>query len=225
MRLNVDLHVHTHHSRCALLKPAAIEGLALNRGLHAVAITDHNTLRGAREVAGQATRIRVIVGEEIRTTQGEITGYFLQEEIPPQRSPQQTIAAIRGQGGLVAIPHPFDRLRSSRLQPSVLEEILNDIDIIELHNSRNICSAPDARLVQRALAAGAVPIAASDAHLPVEIGRSYMQIDDFKTPAEFLRSLRDGAMVARRSPLWVHLVTKLLKLIKKKAGREALAPP
>lgn len=224
MQLNIDLHVHTRYSACALLRPAAIESLALGKGLGGIAITDHNTLRGAREVVRHATHIRVIVGEEIRTTHGEITGYFLQEEIPPRLSPRQTIAAIRNQGGLVAVPHPFDRLRSSRLQPGVLEEIIGDVDMIELYNSRDILTARDEGLVRRALAAGAVPIAASDAHLKTEIGRSYVRIDDFSTPAEFLRNLKTASLVSRRSPLWVHLITKLLKLADKKQRGHGCSP-
>ena len=101
MKINIDLHVHTNYSKCALLKPAEIEGIALKRGLDGVAITDHNTIEGALEVYKQAKKIKVIIGEEIKTTQGEITGYFLKEKIPPFLSPEETVKEIRKQGGLI----------------------------------------------------------------------------------------------------------------------------
>ncbi len=114
MKLNIDLHVHTHLSACALLKPEEIEPVALKRGLDAVAITDHNCITGAFRVKEIAKTIDVIIAEEIKTTHGEIIGYFLSEHIPAGLSPLETIQEIRRQNALTAGPHPFDQIRSSR---------------------------------------------------------------------------------------------------------------
>ncbi len=211
MKIKVDLHVHTSHSLCARLSPQQIEKAALRLGIGAVAITDHNTMAGAREVQAAAHSLKIICAEEIRTTQGEIIGYFLQEEIPPGLSPQETVERIREQGGLVAVPHPFDRLRSSRLRKPAIEALMGSIDMIEIFNARNMFIDEDRDLLSRVLAAGAVPIAASDAHLPIEVGRACMEMEDFSTPQEFLANLRSAGIVARKSPLWVHLVTKLMR--------------
>jgi predicted metal-dependent phosphoesterase TrpH len=211
MNIKVDLHVHTSHSLCARLSPKQIETAARRLGIGAVAITDHNTMAGARDVQAAVHSLKIICAEEIRTDQGEIIGYFLQKEIPPGQSPQETVSRIREQGGLVAVPHPFDCLRSSRLHKSAIEALIGSIDMIEIFNARNMFIDEDRDLLTRVLAAGAVPIAASDAHLPIEIGRACMEMEDFTTPQEFLLHLRSATIVARKSPLWVHLVTKVMR--------------
>jgi predicted metal-dependent phosphoesterase TrpH len=216
MRINIDLHVHTRYSRCAMLNPAEIESLALKRGLNAVAITDHNTIAGAVEVKNHAKKIKVIIGEEIKTTKGEIIGYFLNKQIPPFLTPEETIKEIKRQGGLVSVPHPFDRLRSSRLETKTLEKILPNIDMIEIFNSRDILTGQDFGLIEKACQMGAIPVAASDAHLSVEVGKSYISIEDFETAEDFLENIKKSQYVKRKSPFWVHLVTKALKFYKKK---------
>ncbi len=215
MRIKADLHVHTSRSACARLSPRQIAAAARKAGISVIAITDHNTMAGVRDMEAEEPGIRLIRAEEIRTSRGELTGYFLSEEIPPGLSPRETIDRIRGQGGLVAVPHPFDRLRSSRLEARALADLIGSIDMIETFNARNIFLQEDGELLERVLAAGALPIAGSDAHLPVEVGRACMELEDFSTPREFMHSLQGAAVVARPSPLWVHGVTKLLKLQRK----------
>jgi len=211
MKFKIDLHVHTTHSPCALLKPEEIEKIVLEQGLNGVAITDHNTIDGALEVLSFAQSVRIIVAEEIKTSQGEIIGYFLKEEITPHLSPKETIREIRKQGGLVSIPHPFDRLRSSRISREALEDIIHEVDMIEIFNSRDILTIKDHQLLEKAIKNGAVPIAGSDAHLNIEVGRSYMILDEFKTPEEFLQNIGNAQLVSRKSPFWVHFITKLIK--------------
>ncbi len=215
MKINIDLHVHTNYSRCAILKPAEIEPLALKRGLDAVAITDHNTIDGALEVKNHAKKIKVIIGEEIKTTKGEIIGYFLNEQIPPFLTPEETIKEIKRQGGLVSVPHPFDRLRSSRLEAETLEKILPNLDMIEIFNSRDILTGQDFGLIEKACQMGAVPVAASDAHLSVEVGKSYISIENFETAEDFLENIKKSQHVKRKSPFWVHLATKVIRFYKK----------
>jgi hypothetical protein len=211
MKIKIDLHVHTRHSACALLKPEEIERIAVRRGLNAVAVTDHNRIDGALEVLRLAKTIKVIVAEEIKTSQGEIIGYFLKEQIQPGLAPLETVRQIRKQGGLVSIPHPFDRLRSSRLSLQALQSIIHELDMIEVFNSRDIRTKMDAGIIQKALNKGAVPVVSSDAHLKAEVGRSYMVMDDFKTPEEFLRNIKNAQHITRKSPFWVHIVTKLVR--------------
>ncbi len=211
MKINIDLHVHTNYSKCALLKPSEIEEIALRRGLDAVAVTDHNTIDGAIEVLRHAKKIKVIIGEEIKTTRGEIIGYFLKEKIPPFLSPEETIKEIKKQGGLISVPHPFDRLRKSRLDAEALEEVLPDLDMIEIFNARDILTGEDFGLIEKACQLGAVPVSASDAHLKVEVGRSYVSMEDFEGAEDFLENIKSLVPVKRKSPFWVHLVTKVLK--------------
>ena len=220
MTIRSDLHVHTRYSVCSSLKPEKVIKTALKRGIDCVAVTDHNTLSGAREVLSLAgTRLKVITGEEIRTSEGEITGYFLKDEIPPFMTPLETIELIKAQGGLVSVPHPFDRLRSSRLSLNALETVIEQVDMIEVFNSRDIFTRQDTGILEKAYRAGVASVAVSDAHLSVEIGRSYMLMDDFSNADEFMCSIKKAGRVARKSPLWVHLVTKVIKFRNRKKGR------
>jgi predicted metal-dependent phosphoesterase TrpH len=116
------------------------------------------------------------------------------------------------------VPHPFDRLRSSRLEAETLEKILPSLDMIETFNSRDILTGQDFGLIEKACQMGAVPVAASDAHLRVEVGRSYLTMEAFDGPEDFLKNLNGMIPVKRKSPFWVHLVTKALKFYKKKGG-------
>ncbi len=224
MKTTLDLHVHTHYSACSSLLPERIEELALARGLDTVAICDHNCLDGALETAALAKSITVIIAEEIRTTQGEIIGYFLREHIPPGLSPAETVDEIKRQGGLASVPHPFDLLRSSRLQAAALDHIISRIDMIEVFNARDMYRRPDRVLLNRARALGVVPVTCSDAHLACEVGRATMVMDRYKGSAEFLCNLRSARSFARKSPLWVHAATKLIRYRRRRGAGWPPAP-
>ncbi|MEE9324142.1 MAG: PHP domain-containing protein, partial [Dehalococcoidia bacterium] len=133
--LRADFHMHTHYSSDCATPPERLVARCVEVGLSCIALTDHNTIKGALEVERMAP-FKVIVAEEIKTPFGEITGLVLKEEVPPGLSPQETVARIKEQGGLVSIPHPFDRFRNSVLKYEALESILSQVDIIEVFNSR-----------------------------------------------------------------------------------------
>ena len=214
MSLTIDLHVHTSYSPCSNLSLRTIEKVALKRGLDCLAITDHNTIAGALELKSLASQLMVIVAEEIRTREGEIIGYFLTDTIPPALSVRETIQEIKRQGGLVSIPHPFDTLRTSRLGRAVLEEIISEVDMIEVFNSRDLLQNTDAEFIEAWKNKGVVPVVGSDAHQRWEIGKSYMIMEEFNAPQEFLANLRTAQSVYKKSPFWVHLVTKVVKQFK-----------
>jgi hypothetical protein len=214
MLIKTDLHVHTSHSPCGSTSPRRIENISLKRGLNCIAITDHNTIDGALEVQSQATNIKVIIGEEVKTREGEIIGYFMQETIPPFLSAKETIQQIRRQGGLVSIPHPFDTFRSSRITREALEEIISEVDMIEVFNSRDLKQNINQSFIEKWQVKGVIPVVGSDAHQPWEVGKSYMIMEDFNTPQEFLQNIKTAQSISRKSPLWVHLVTKIVKLFK-----------
>src|SRR5262249_45815307 len=136
--IDVDLHMHTDHSHdCA----TPVEGLlaaARAQGLGAIAVTDHNEVSGALAAREKAEEygVKVIVGEEVKTGhQGEVIGLFIEERIPRGLTLQDTIAEIRRQGGLVYVPHPFDRMHSVPDYEHLLD-VVEDIDIIEVFNPR-----------------------------------------------------------------------------------------
>ena len=134
--LKVDTHIHTCFSKDSEMSLEALYQKCLKTGLNCIAITDHNTIEVALLFKSIAS-FKVIVGEEINTTQGEVTGLFLKERIPPGLKALETVNNIKSQGGLVSIPHPFDIFRSSVIKLDALHEILPYVDIIEGFNARN----------------------------------------------------------------------------------------
>ncbi len=135
--LFADFHIHSHHSKDCVMPVADILERAREVGLDVVAITDHDSAAGGLEARDLADRygVRVIVGEEVKTSEGEVIGLFLERTIPGGMTFAETIAAIREQGGIVYVPHPFDRLHTIP-SPAVLRANVADIDVVEVFNSR-----------------------------------------------------------------------------------------
>ena len=194
--VRVDLHVHTYHSSDSLSQPAEILRCMDRNGVDVVAITDHNAIAGAYEVAALAPE-RVIIGEEIRTSQGEIIGLFLSEWIAPGQSPRETVAAIRAQGGLVYVPHPLDRIRGSTLKRDALLSVIRWIDALEVYNARVHWPRPNTRAREIAVANHLAMGAGSDAHRPEDIGLATVEMDPYLDTASFLEALRDGTVHGR----------------------------
>ncbi len=209
--IRVDLHTHTEYSSDSeLALERAVAGWQ-RAGIDCVAVTDHNTIAGALALREWAP-LRVIVGSEVRTCEGEIIGLFLEEEIARGLSPEETIRQIRDQGGLVMIPHPFDRFRQSRLSEAALMRILPQVDIIEVFNARTAFARDNRRGEMLAAEHDLIPVAGSDSHTAHELGRSYVDMPDFDSPRTFLESLRAGRLVKRQSSWFVHAFTRWAKL-------------
>lgn len=216
--LKADLHVHTEYSRDCLTSPDRIIAACQKRGIGCIAVTDHNEIKGALILQEKAP-FKVIVGEEIRTDRGEIIGYFLNRRIEPGLSPARTVAEIKKQGGLVCIPHPFCRLRSSKLDLAALMEIEQEIDIVEAFNSRNLYAADNLRAREYARTRGFPVSAGTDAHWHWEIGRSYIHLPDFSDAESFRAALWSvtaaSSGVLRKSGLFAHVCTKTVKTLAK----------
>jgi len=209
--VRVDLHTHTEYSSDSELPLVrAVEGWQ-RAGIDCVAITDHNTIAGALALREWAP-LRIIVGSEVRTCEGEIIGLFLEEEIARGLTPEETIRQIRDQAGLVMIPHPFDRFRGSRLSEAALMRILPQVDIFEVFNARTAFERDNRRAAALADEHGLIPAVGSDSHTAHELGRSYVEMSDFDSPQTFLESLRAGRLVKRQSSWFVHAFTRWAKL-------------
>lgn len=219
--MKTDFHIHTLYSRDGSMSLETVIETARRRHIDCLAITDHNTTYGAEKMIEHLppnVPLKIIVGEEIKTTHGEIIGLFIREEIPPDLSPEETVAQIKAQGGLVYIPHPFDRLRRSRLEESKLLELLPQIDIIEVYNARITVQADNLRAEELARNSNLLRAAGSDAHCTYELGRAYVEMPPFETKEEFLLSLARGKVVGRLSSPLVHFVSTWSKLRKKHLG-------
>ena len=197
--LLADLHLHTSWSHdCQIPVPVLLDH-AEETGLGAIAVTDHNVFGGALEAAEQARgrELIVIKGEEVKTdAQGEVIGLFLHEEIPRGMSFADTVAAIREQGGIVYLPHPFDRIHTVP-DPATIQRHLAQIDVLEVHNARLLFEAYNEEALRFARKYGLQMGAGSDAHVLQGVGTGVLRMRAFEGPEEFLLSLR-SAQVQRR---------------------------
>ncbi len=214
---SVDLHVHTSASYDCLSEPADVVEAAREAGLDRIAVTDHDEIEGALAARSLDAR-RVIVGEEVRTAEGlDVIGLFLHRRVPPGASFRETAGAIRAQGGLVYLPHPFDAHRGA--DEDFFDGVADCVDAVEGLNAR----VHDEDRNRRARAWAEVrdlPVGAgSDAHLLAEVGRARVRIPPFReSPEELLSSLRRGRIEGRASGLWVHLGSTWAKLRKRLPG-------
>jgi len=200
--VRVDFHVHTVYSRDSVISFPALVLACREKGIDAVAIMDHDVIEGALEFASRAEELRdagewaprVIVGEEVRTTGGEICGLFLSERIPDHLEPRKTMELIKEQGGLVYVPHPFDILKLKRLKARELLEHEELIDILEAFNGKP--RFPGANMLARRFLArnhfreGA----GSDAHEPTHLGAASVELEEFSGPGDILEKLDAGAI-------------------------------
>jgi predicted metal-dependent phosphoesterase TrpH len=201
-----DLHMHTNWSHDCAVDPADLIMYAEANGLGAIAVTDHNVFGGALETFELAREhdLIVIPGEEIKTDgQGEVIGLFLREEIPRGMSFADTVTAIKAQGGLVYLPHPFDRMHSIP-EPATIQRNLADIDVFEVYNARLLFEAYNEEALRFARKYNLTPGAGSDAHVLQGVGTGALRMRAFEGPDQFLLSLR-SAQVLRRPRSLVYL--------------------
>jgi glycosyltransferase involved in cell wall biosynthesis len=223
--LLADFHIHSHHSKDCTMPVAAILERAQEAGLDVIAITDHGTAAGgleAREMA-DGYAVRVIVGEEVMTSEGEVIGLFLERTIPNGMSFAETIVAIKQQGGIVYVPHPFDRLHTIP-SPRVLRANVASIDVLEVFNSR-LAFPGFNELAERFAQRYRIPAAAgSDAHVLPGVGTVLCGIEDFEGPLDFVAALAESRVVRRpRSLLYLQSLKLLQSTIsgQAKAGESA----
>ena len=209
--MKADLHAHTHFSRDAVTSVETFIRRYERAGIDCVAVSDHNNVDGAFAVRSDAP-FRVIVSEEIKSSEGEIIGLFLQETVRKGLTPEDTVRAIREQGGLVLVPHPFDRARRSLLREEALLRILSDVDIIEVFNARCVFAADNDRALRFAEEHGKLKSAATDSHTPWEIGLAYTEMPPFESAADFLVALGRGTVVGRRSFIGLHAISTWAKI-------------
>jgi glycosyltransferase involved in cell wall biosynthesis len=212
--IDVDLHMHTDHSYDCATPAEVLIAEARARGLGAIAVTDHNEISGAQEALAKADGVKVIVGEEVKTAdQGEVIGLFIEEKIPRGMTLQETIDEIKRQGGLVYVPHPFDRMHSVPDYEHLLA-VLDDVDAIEVFNPRVAISEFNEEAVRFAAKYRIPAGAGSDAHVPQGLGSVRIRMRDFDGPQEFLQSLRDADIIRNPASL---LYVQALKFLQTKA--------
>ncbi len=214
--IDVDLHMHTDHSPDCATPVEVLLDTAREQGLGAIAVTDHNEVSGALAAAEMAARfgVKVIVAEEVKTAeQGEVIGLFLSERIARGMTLAETVAEIKRQGGLVYVPHPFDRMHAVPDYEHLLT-ILDDIDAIEIYNPRVAIGSFNEEAERFARKYRIVAGAGSDSHVAQGLGSVRIRMQDFDGPVEFLESLRAADIITKPSSL---LYVQALKFLETKA--------
>ena len=196
-RLRVDMHTHTMWSGDCTTTPEELEEAVAAAGIDVLCITDHNTVNGALALRDRLP-CRVVVGQEVRTTAGELIGLFLEERLPHGIAAATAVERIRDQGGIVYVPHPYDPMRHC-IKEDVLEGLLADggIDALEVLNAKTSLSHLNRRAAETAARWGLPGGAGSDAHVPGAFGAAFAEVEEFDpaSPAAFLESLRAGRVV------------------------------
>jgi hypothetical protein len=208
-----DLHMHTLHSWDCTTSIDDLLDAALAAGLGALAVTDHNTIAGGVEARARAIErglpLHVVVGSELKTaSEGEVIGLFLHDEIERGLSFAETIGEIRAQGGVVYVPHPFDRFHSTP-DESLLRRHVDSIDVLETANARLWLERDNRRAERFAREHGLRRGAGSDAHVPEGIGTGALRLAPFDDPVSFLAAVDDAEIVrAPRSMLRLQLLKR-----------------
>lgn len=212
--MKVDLHLHTCYSPDSNASLKSIIERCKRLGIGCIAVTDHNTIAGALRMQ-EIAPFPVIVGEEVMSSAGEIIGYFIGEQIPRGLSPQEVVARIKDQDGLVCLPHPFDGFGRYPLKAEYREELLSQIDIIEVFNARSIRNnfSEQARLY--AQQHGFLCSAGSDAHSAREVGNAYVDMPNFGNRDEFKISLGKGRIAGQKNSVIDRVTTAISTLPKR----------
>jgi predicted metal-dependent phosphoesterase TrpH len=222
-----DLHCHTSFSFDSLARPRDQVRAAAARGLTHLAITDHDRIDGALDAREHAPAgLTVIVGEEVKTADGDLICLFLERPLPAGLPAAETIAAVREQGGLVGVPHPFDRYRNSLLREARLSSIVPLVDWIETWNARIVGRNGNEQAALFALEHGLPGVAVSDAHSTLEVGVAYNGVRgaDPSTAAGLLGALGKHEIITGRASYFVRGLTPIAKGINRARGNGRIQP-
>ena len=188
--MKVDLHVHTKYSACANMEFVALRKMCAKKGIYP-AITDHNAIEGAKRFKN------CIIGEEILTNEGDLIGLFLNEKIKGGLSIEETVDKIKEQGGLVYVPHPFDWRRKC------VKRLDFKMDAIEVFNGRVWQQGLNEKAREFAKKNNIIMGVGSDAHIAPEFGRTYVEMDRFDSPKEFLKNLKKAKLITNKRSAWM----------------------
>ncbi|MEM2915578.1 MAG: PHP domain-containing protein [Candidatus Bathyarchaeia archaeon] len=216
MSMDADLHIHTKYSFDSFLEPKTVVKLALKRGLSAIAITDHNTIKGSLMTKQEASSVKdlaIISGIEVKTDLGDVIGLFVQDEVKARKF-QDVVEEIRRQNGLVVLPHPYNG------HEGVVEELISDVDVVECLNGRSSCDK-NAKALRLAKHLDKPAIACSDAHFSFEIGYVKTKFySDPSSPEEWRELILHGnrELIGKESSFIVHGFSFTAEILKRLVG-------
>jgi predicted metal-dependent phosphoesterase TrpH len=209
----VEFHCHTRYSKDCLTSPRELLEACCRKGVDRVVVADHNTIAGALE-AKRLDPDRVIVGEEIMTTAGEVLAAFVSAEVPSGLQPRETISLLRQQQAFISVSHPFDTSRKGAWQLDQLLAIIPLVDAIEVFNSRCMVPSANSRALEFARDHDLPGTVGSDAHTTFEIGRSVLLLEPFADAAQLRAVIRRSRSRTHWSPPWIHLTSRYARFRK-----------
>jgi predicted metal-dependent phosphoesterase TrpH len=216
----IDLHTHSIASPDGGITESQYANALSTNLVDLIAVTDHNRIDLALEIRKNLGD-RIIVGEEIMTTSGEIIGLYLEKSVRAGLTPLETVKQIKDQGGIVYIPHPFESMRSG-LHPGILEELIDYVDIMEVCNGRAFLQNRSAQAVIWAKLNRIIGVASSDAHGALGLGRTYTRVPEMPNKDDLLKALGHGIPVTDRPGVRALLYPKyhvIRKKLKKASGK------
>lgn len=216
-RWRMDMHVHSRHSVDAITDPRTIVRCWQKSGVLPL-VCDHDTVAGSRAVFGSIRskdpEIPEILAAEISTARGEIIGAFLTGDIPAGLSPAETVDRIHGQGGIAIVPHPFCSFRKSALDHEAFHEIIHRIDAVEGFNGRISLESDNRQAREYGIRHRRCITVGSDAHTPLELGRTLVEMSPFDDPRGFIRALRSGTVRCRAAPPGVRSLSRTIRRVR-----------
>ena len=211
--IKVDFHFHTCYSIDSQTAIENLPGLIKKSGLDKLAITDHNTISGAL-AARQIMPDKIIVGEEVKTTKGELLVYYIEKLVPAGLTPEETIQLAREQGAVISVPHPFD-IRRGGWHLQDLIKIVPMIDAIEVFNSRTLQRKYNEKAKAFAEAHQLPVTAGSDGHTARELGRAYLVLPEFEDAEGLRYGLKTGTSTGRSSGIDVLFSSTYARILKR----------
>lgn len=211
--LRLEFHCHTQFSKDSLVSPRVLVETCRRRAIDRVVVTDHNVIAGAL-AARDLDPERVIVGEEILTTEGELLAAYVTKQVPAGLAPQEAIDRLRSQGAFISVSHPFDRWRKGGWDVRPLLEIIELVDAIEVYNSRCMLPRFNRLAAEFARAHRLAGTVGSDAHAAWELGRATLLLPAFDNGTELRDAIPGATAQVRWSPPWVHLASRYATLRK-----------
>lgn len=218
--LRVDFHCHTHFSKDSLSSLADLRAACRRRGIDRLVLTDHNSIQAGAEANALDPEL-FILGEEVKTTRGELLAAYVTREVPAGLDPLEAIERLRGQGAFISVSHPFDAGRSGGWKLDDLEGIVPLVDAIEVFNARCLSAQPNHAAARFAAEHGLAGAAGSDAHAAFEVGQASLCLPSFSNAEELKAAVRLGKPEGRLSPWWVHAVSSYARWKKIQISRKS----